>query len=231
VRYPDDPGGERLPTLLPFVDYVLADALFDWRSIVDGALAGGVAYEQTEIGLLLRDPDFGLVAARDGLLLFERGASAERTLRQQIEPAAPVPAAPPVTTFAETIRLLNADIEPLGAGRYQARFLWQPAQPLSEDDTIIAVSRLFPAAADPTNAAPVARIVHLPTFALHPPAAWEPGAAVRETFELRLPAELAPGSYSWYVGWYTTQHPAAYATDTRSRLGEQEALVGTLVVE
>jgi uncharacterized membrane protein len=231
VRYSDDPGGERLPTLLPEVDYVLADALFDWQRIVDGALVGGVAYEQAEIGLLLRDPDFGLVAARDGLLLFERDASAERTLRQEIEPAAPVPATTPVTTFAETIRLLDASIEPRGAGRYQASFLWSPARPLIEDDTLVAVSRLLPTATDAASAAPAARIVHLPTFALHAPALWQPGAAVRETFDVELPSDLAPGSYHWYVGWYATQHPDAYATDARSRLGQQEALVGTLVIE
>jgi hypothetical protein len=54
---------------------------------------------------------------------------------------------------------------------------------------------------------------------------------MRETFAVQRPADLAPGSYRWYVGWYTTQHPAAYATDERSRLGEHEALVGTIVVE
>jgi hypothetical protein len=231
VRYSNDPGGERLPMLLPEVDYVLADALFDWRSIVDGVLVGGVAYEQAEIDLLLRDPDFGLVAARDGLLLFARNAPAERTLRQEIEPAAPVPATTPVTTFAETIRLLDATIEPRGAGRYEASFLWSPARPVTEDDTLVAVSRLLPTATDAASAAPAARIVHLPTFALHAPAIWQPGAAVRETFDVELPSDLAPGSYHWYVGWYTTQHPDAYATDARSRLGQQEALVGTLVIE
>jgi hypothetical protein len=231
VRYPDDPGGERLPALLPYVDYVLADALFDWRRIVDGMLTGGVAYEQAEINLLLRDPNFGLVAARDGLLLFERGATPPRTLRQDIAPAVPVPNTPPAATFADTIHLLDASIEPLGARRYQASFLWQPARPLTDADSLIAVSRLLPANGPGDNAAPAARFVHLPTFALYPPPAWQPGEAMRETFAVQRPADLAPGSYRWYVGWYTTQHPAAYATDERSRLGEHEALVGTIVVE
>ncbi len=60
VRYPEDGGGEMLPRILPQVDYVIADALFDYR-LQDGAtVAGGASYERTEIGLVLRDPAFGL---------------------------------------------------------------------------------------------------------------------------------------------------------------------------
>jgi uncharacterized membrane protein len=231
VRYHDDPGGEHLPLLLPFVDYVLADALFDWRQVVNGEIAGGITYEQVEIGLLLRNPDFGLVAARDGLLLFARGAPAERTLQHAVDPAAPVPDAPPRAIFADTISLLDADFEQLDAGRYRASFLWQPVRPLTAAEPLIAVSRLISTESLPTNAAPAARIVHLPTFALHPPAAWQPGVAVRETFDIQLPPDLAPGSYRWRVGWYDAQHPDAYATDARSRLGNDEVDIGTLVVE
>jgi uncharacterized membrane protein len=224
IRYPDDPGGERLPSLLPNVAYALPDALFDWRVIIEGGIGGGAAYEQAEIAILLNDPAFDLVAARDGLLLFQRDAPAERVLPQQIERIAidEVAVQAPLATFGEHISLAQAELTPLGSRRYRAMFSWQPAEDSPPDGAYVAVSRL--------EGIEHARIVHLPTYALHPTEDWQAGETVRETFEVELPPDVAPGSYTWRVGWYDLSHSEAFATDERSRLGA-EVVVGTIEVE
>ncbi|NJM06337.1 DUF2079 domain-containing protein, partial [Candidatus Gracilibacteria bacterium] len=84
VRYPQDPGGLLLPQLLPRVDTVVADALFDYRIPLGDTFAGGVAYERAEIALLLRDPGFGLLTMHDGLLLFRRKVPSSQVLPQEI---------------------------------------------------------------------------------------------------------------------------------------------------
>lgn len=219
VRYPDDPGGERLPTLLPQVDYVLADALFDWRVAEGATVLGGAAYERREIAQLLADPAFGLTAAEDGLLRFERNAPASARLGQDV---AIVPAhdLPEQTAYFGPIRLLGAEFAPLGGRRYQARFAWTATAPLPADRSLIPVSTL-----DGVEG----RIVHLPTFALLPTVEWPVGAIIREEFDLELPADLPPGRYTWRVGWYDPAHPEAYATDERSQfMGVAPAAVGAI---
>ncbi|MFQ3664085.1 MAG: DUF2079 domain-containing protein, partial [Chloroflexaceae bacterium] len=205
VRYPDDPGGERLPALLPQVDYVLADALFDWRTVDGDTILGGPAYERAEIALLLRDPAFGLTVAEDGLLRFERNPAAPLT--QMVE-VAPTNDLPEQIAYFGPIRLLGAAVEPLGGRRYQASFAWMATEGLPTDRSLIPVSIL-----DGVEG----RIVHLPTFALMPTAEWATGTIIREQFDLELPADLPAGSYTWRVGWYDPAHPEAYATDERSQ--------------
>jgi uncharacterized membrane protein len=232
VRYPDDPGGERLPRILPRVQYALADALFDWRVGDAQGIAGGIGYEREEIGILLRDPAFGLITARDGLLLFARDADPTSVLTQQVTVLEDAPATPPLATFTaeepltDTITLLDAEITPIETAsgrRYRATFTWQAADaPSALMPGYVAVSRL----AGVDNA----RMVHLPTFALSPVDEWQPGEVVQETFEVELPADLAPGEYTWQVGWYNPLHFQAHYTDARSRLGD-EVDVTTITVE
>jgi uncharacterized membrane protein len=86
VRYEVGQGERRLPKILPEVNFVLADALFDFRQLLPtGGFEGGIATEVREIRQVLSNPNFDLVAMRDGLLLFERNAPAERILEQQVE--------------------------------------------------------------------------------------------------------------------------------------------------
>lgn len=73
TRYPDDPGAQRLPSILPHVDYVLTDALFDYYiPLGDGSYGGGLSYEHEIIAHMRRNPNFTLIAEQDGLLLFKR---------------------------------------------------------------------------------------------------------------------------------------------------------------
>lgn len=219
VRYPDDPGGERLPVLLPRVDYVLADALFDWRTVDADTILGGPAYERAEIALLLRDPAFGLTVAEDGLLRFQRNAGAPLTQRVGLAPTNDLPEQ---TAYFGPIRLLGAEFKLVEGRRYRARFAWTATAPLPTDRSLIPVSTL-----DGVEG----RIVHLPTFALLPTAEWPVGAIIREEFDLELPADLPMGSYTWRVAWYDPAHPEAYATDERSQfMGAAPAAIGAIEV-
>jgi uncharacterized membrane protein len=218
TRYADDPGGVRLPAILPKVDAVVTDALFDWRVLADGALIGGIDYEAAEIATLLRNPAFALRAARDGLLFFDRGGTG---LRQEIAVAetAELPASP--ADFGP-LRLLGARITPEGGRRYLAEFEWCLTGQ-TPDRRLVAVSRL--------EGVPDARMPHLPSYVLLPTTSWRPGQVIRERFEVDLPADLAPGSYTWRTGWYDPTDSEAYATDGRSRLpGSAEVRIGSILV-
>lgn len=209
VRYPDDPGGERLPGLLPEANDVLLDALFDWRVVEGDLVLGGAPYERAELALLMGDPAFGLVAADDGLLLFQRAAA--MPLGQSARALPAPPADPPIGEFGP-VRLHRAELTALGGRRYRASFVWSLASPVPASG-LVAVSRL--------EGVPDARIVHLPTYGLLPVEGWAQGQAVEESFEFVLPARVAPGTYRLSVAWYDLAHPEAYATDERSRVGAE----------
>ncbi len=208
MRYADDPGAERIGRILPQVDTVLTDALFDWFMPIDATTyGGGVDYEREAIGVVLRDPNFGLVAAQDGLLVFRRDAPESERLTQQVEvlPSGTITSSNP-QRFGESLELLQHTVEPLGNGRLRATFAWRALQPL--DRPMLAVSTLDGVAG--------ARMVHLPTYAMLPVTAWQPGQIIRETFEVQLPPDVAPGSYTWRTGWYEARSPYAALTDERS---------------
>ena len=205
VRYSDDPGGKRLPSILPKVDAVVADALFDWRTLAGETLLGGVDYEAQEIALLLRDPSFALRANRDGLLFFDRGGAG---LRQEIVVGTDV-ALPPQQADFGPIRMLGAQVTPLGGRRYLAEFAWQLSGNVPTG-RLLAISRI--------DGIPDARIVHLPSYLLLPTNQWREGQVITERFEVELPTEVAPGSYVWRTAWYNPAHSEAYATDQRSQL-------------
>lgn len=209
VRYPDDPGGERLPDLLPQVEAVVADALFDWRVVIDAGTVGGAAYERAEIGLLLRDPQLDLVHARDGLLLFLRDAQ-QSALPQEIAVVPQADLEPQAQNFGP-IELLGASVTPLGERRFMAAFEWRRTS-AELPGPLVAVSRL--------EGVEHARMPHLPSYALLTPAEWAPGAIVRERFVIELPPDVAPGRYTWMLGWYQVNHPEGHATDQRSLMPE-----------
>lgn len=212
LRYPDDPGGMRLPQILDRVDYAIADALFDWRTLVDGQLVGGIDYEAKEIAILLRHPNFGLIHQEDGLLLFARGIHPEEALLQEIAFVRQSPLPERRISERGPVQLLGAQIESLGDRRFRASFAWKLRDdPINQ--RLVAVSRL--------EGVEGARIVHLPSAVLQPTNTWLPEQIVLERFEIRLPDDVPPGQYRWVAAWYDPAHPEAYATDQRSRVGDE----------
>lgn len=230
VRYPDDAGAERLPSILPEVDYVLSDALFDYFIPLDGgSYGGGVHYERDAIATLLRDPDFRLIAMYDGLLLFGRG-NGRQSFAQEVE-IPPLSASPfsPLATFGDAIGLITATVvferEPVPRGqtmlpipsmRYQAVFDWVALGSASPVQDTMFISRVMG-----SDAHYLPRIVHLPTYVLLPTRRWPVGHIIRERFAGELPAHLVPvhrtADLRWEVAGYRIDHPYSYATDARSQ--------------
>jgi uncharacterized membrane protein len=222
VRYPDEARPERLPKLLPRVQTVVADALFDYYVALDGGYGGGLDYDREAIGVLLRDPAFGLTGMRDGLLLFERGATPERVLANQVA-RRPDDGAAAVRQFGERVALVRAEVAQAGPGRLRATFVWRLTGSFPAGARYATVSRL--------EGVEDARFAHLPSYALLPAWEWRSGELVEERFEVELPEELAPGVYQWRLGWYNVANPAARFTDQRSLLpGSQEEAVAEVVV-
>ncbi len=224
VLFPDrdisSTPGYSLDTILPKVDYVLADALFDHPSM------GPTDVERPAIARVLGDPSFGPVASRDGLFLFQRAAPAGRRLVQRVEAqnAPPGLQVAAEDRFGRNIGLVEADVVSLGSRRFRATFVWTLTGPALPQARFAAVSRIE-GLAD-------ARIVHLPTYALLPVSRWQPGKLVRETFDVELPDELPPGKYTWSVGWYDLARPPSETTDRQSRLpGSQEIAAATVEVQ
>jgi uncharacterized membrane protein len=200
-------GAFDIEWVLAQVDHVVADALMDYA-----INTGGTSGERELIGHILRHPDFSLVAMRDGLLSFVRDAAPAAELEQQIEVEQPATMPPAAVWFGAHIGLVRYEITPLDteARRYRARFTWRTNDDAAPPPNAVAVSRLA--------GVPDARIVHLPTYALHPTQEWEPGDLVRESFEFELPADLAPGTYTWQIGWYDLEADFSAFTDERSLL-------------
>ncbi len=224
LRYPDEPEGPgRLPRSLTQVDYAVADALFDLYLPVDGGYGGGLDGDRAAIGILLRDPDFGLVAERDGLLLFQRGAPPDRVLSNTLALRSD-DGAPAEQTFGAQVALVRHTIAQTGPRRLRASFTWRLTGDFSQIGRFVAVSWL--------EGVPDARIVHLPAYALLPSWEWRPGQLIQETFDVELPAEVAPGRYTWRLGWHNIGLPASYATDVRSRLpGSQEVAIDSVAIK
>ena len=195
------------------VDYAVTDALFDYRG-------GLVSFEYPVIAAFLRDPDFGLIAAQDGLLLFQRDASPAQTLDQELA-LLPHAERPPIAYFDDKIGLLAADLQAVGDRHYQLQCDWVALTSLADVPQLVAVSRLVGVGE--------ARIVHLPTLALHPTTDWSRDQVVRETFEFTLPPDIPAGTYEMQVGWYDTEHGMAAQTGAASRVGAEE-VIATITV-
>ena len=207
LQYPSAERSPTLPALLSKIDYALADALFDYRLLAGNSVIGGPGYDRAAIGTLLRDPRFGLVTERDGLLLFQRDPAPGAALPQSVE-LADTPILPATPAALGPVQLLGASIEPLGGRRYSASFEWQLSGDQPPQGLWVPVSRV--------GGRDDARIVHLPTYALLPPSEWQPGQVVRERFEIELPADLPAGEYVWSVAWYDGANPEALFTDARA---------------
>lgn len=219
LQHPEALSQLLLARHLDEVDYVVADALYDYAFPFDeGLQIGGILQDAPGIALLLQRPDWSLLAAQDGLLLFGRVSSiAPLTMTATMTPAA----TPPVfqARFGSSVGLLEGTIRPLDGRRFLVDCRWMALEPLTALPPLVAVSRL--------EGVSHSRMVHLPTLVLLPTVLWEPGAAIHESFVMTLPPETPPGTYPVYVGWYDSAYLHAAATDARSRVGD-EVLLGVV---
>ncbi|MDP9310759.1 MAG: DUF2079 domain-containing protein [Chloroflexota bacterium] len=210
VRYPDEPTAARLPQILPQVQLAIPDALFDFVQRSGAGFVGGVAYDVDAIRQLLQARTWGLTAARDGLLRFEREPQPERVLQQRITRVADSSAAQ--ARFADVIELVQSRVDPLGERRYQATFRWRALRDFQPDEQFVAVSAL--------EGVPHNRMAHLPSYALQPTTTWRAGDVWEEQWEVQVPDGVA-GSHALRVGWYDTRNLYAAETDARSRIGDE----------
>lgn len=196
------------------VDYVIADALFDYAvQISDEAVVGGVLRDLPGITDVLNHPDFGLLTAQDGLLLFGRVAESDEILTQSFALDSSGKPVESVVIFGDLISLVDVEIEEIGARRFHLTFQWTALRPLQDIPRLFAVSRL--------EGVDFSRHPHLPTMVFWPTPGWSPGEIVIEEFEIDFPDELPPGSYQLFTGWYDGSHLEAAATDARSRVGDE----------
>lgn len=219
VRYPDEPRAARLARHLAAVDVAIPDALFDFVMPLDGGFAGGIAYDVDAIRQLMQASDWGLTAARDGLLRFDRAPAPEAVLPQSINLIPSDEAAK--ARFGDRIELLHGSVEPLDGRRYRATFRWRATRDFAADEHLIAVSAL--------DGLAHARIVHLPSYAVQPTSGWMAGEVREERFDLVFPDEIALGAYTWRVAWYDTRSAYAAQTDERSRVGDAVAVTEVVV--
>ncbi|MBK8901473.1 MAG: DUF2079 domain-containing protein [Anaerolineaceae bacterium] len=213
--------GRPLAELLPQVEYVITDALYD-AALADPIeteliFEGGAAYEHETIRTLLIQPDFQLIAMQDGLLLF--GREGNGLAAAVFRPTTP-PTTAPLATFDE-IALLAYNIAGIGPNRYRIEATWQLMAALDGAANRFAVTQIA--------GLPHTRLVHLPASILEPPQSWAVGEILTESFEFELPASTPNGRYDLTIGWYDADHIFATHTDARSRLGN-EVTVGTITV-
>lgn len=212
------PLKKSLEELLPGLNYVVVDALFDYDvDTADQADNGGVNWDWNPVALLMKSPGWQLERAQDGLLLFSREGGG---LHLTVEVEAAGINKPLAAQFGDAIGLIGCQTTDLSGNKWRVMCEWQALRPLNQDPQLFAVTRI--------EGVENSRIVHLPTLALHPTQEWEEGQIVRETFEFTLPVDMTPGKYGLYTGWYDSSHPQAFATDAASRLGS-EYQIGILV--
>jgi uncharacterized membrane protein len=203
-----------LPEMLPDVDFVVLDALYDYAPGYSMLLEN-----QGAIRLLLEEPAFHLTAAQDGLLLFSRDGPG---LPAHVSALLPGPLPAPRSRFGDSVALVDAQIQPLGPRVFRLRYDWLALEPLHERPPLVAVTWL--------EELPHLRTPHLPTMVLLPTPVWPSDQLIREEFDLVVPDNVVPGAYSLRVAWYDSSSPYAYATDGRSRLGD-EVEIATLSVK
>ena len=213
--------GRPLEELLPEVDYVVTDALYDAAIAdpveTDRIFEGGVAYEHAAIKTLLANSDFSLIAMQDGLLLFGREGDG---LATAVSYPTSLANTDPIASF-EDINLLAYTVKETTPNRYRLEATWQLNEPLKNAPNRFAITQIA--------GLEHMRLVHLPVSIVAPPKSWQVGEIITEAFEFELQDDTPAGTYALAVGWYDADHIFGAHTDERSRLGE-EVTVGQLVI-
>ena len=163
---------------------------------------------------MLEHQDLALTAYEDGLLFFQRGASDGYLSTAEVLDTTPEPQVHLGYNLGGRLRLLGYDPPPgpLRAGeRCRVTYYWQvldgfddsfPIQwgvnpesiEMHQTDYVLADRFVGPAGEF--------SVLHLPMYIQLPPARWQPGQVIRETYDFRLPAD-AQGEYVGSIGLYT----------------------------
>ncbi|MCP5094134.1 MAG: DUF2079 domain-containing protein, partial [Chloroflexi bacterium] len=212
----NQPLHKSLNDLLPALDYVIVDALFDFvRGTPEQITADGVATEHATIEFMLQQPDWHITKQDDGLLRFQKE---EGLLNDVVTLTEPSQTGSNIATFADTITLLDATIQHVAPNRLRFQFIWQAKESITDAGSLMAVTQL--------KGVEHTRIVHIPTLAIAPTETWQPGDVVQETFEWQLPEGVSAETAVFQVGWYEIDNLYASFTDERSRIGELVEIKG-----
>jgi hypothetical protein len=200
---------------LQYVDYGLWDALMDGvHPASQDEFLGGAMYDVPQIYLFLNNPEFKLTASRDGLLFFERGPASQSLVNRIVtRPLGSYRDTEPITDFGDVIRLIGFSVEDLNGHRYRLTFDWIGLSDLGEMPPLFAVSRLAGALQS--------RFPHLPTQVLYQTSSWRDEEVVREVFDIEIPYDIKPGTYTLLTGWYDSGSSYAFKTDARARVGSE----------
>jgi uncharacterized membrane protein len=177
----DSLTSDRLAKIFDLVDYVVIDIfseLFRTEILRQSLIA----------------EDLQLVESRDGLLLFSKSSSG---LAQEVQVmrGADANSAIPIR-LTDAVGVVGYNVEVSVDGRLKLTIDWVRLSPEAVDAELVAVSE-FPDIAN-------SRIVHLPTFALHPLSAWEMKTIIRETIEFPLPDDLPASASELHLQLYAS---------------------------
>lgn len=212
ILYVTDPLHRDFAALLPDLDWVVTDALFG-----EAAEEGEVSVEWPIVQLMLLQSDWSVVRADDGLLLFGRGDDGLTFDVQPVEGDVSIVR----EQFGDLMGLVDVQVEQSQRNHFVVQYDWVVLDDIAGEGQLLAVSR-------PGNL-PHTRVVHLASTILISPNEWPANQLIRETVEIRLPDDIAPGRYPLFVSWYDATNQYAVFTDERSRIGD-EVQVGWLEV-
>jgi len=164
----------------------------------------------------LVNPDYSLINARDGLLLFNTG---DKGLYQDIildngdykERR---------ERFDSGISLVESNIKQVSNSKYRLVLVWVKDDEIDDEINLVVISRI--------EGIDHSRIVHLPGLLINPIADWEVDILMKEVIEFEIPElDYQNDQYELYTGLY--DHSNGFSTDINSRLGE-EILLGSIIV-
>jgi hypothetical protein len=127
--------------------------------------------------------------------------------------------------FGDEIRLRGYTTEPsegVAGQPLRLTLYWQALAPVPHDYTVFVHLRQ-------PGGGNVAQADHRPLGSIYPTSLWPPGETIRETSDLLLPPELAPGEYELWAGLYLLETGERLPVENDSS-GENAVKLGKLRV-
>jgi uncharacterized membrane protein len=196
---------EDLKQIFPHVDFLVFDIFSPYGK-----------YDLNVKRAALASQQFGLINARDGLLLF---GECEESLNQNIyfENGRYDHL---LADFNQQIGLVESNIEKVCPKKYSLSLTWTVLGEVDNNLSLYAVSRV--SGIDNT------RIVHLPSLLIYPIATWEQNQMIHETVVFELPEETGEDNFDIYLGLY--DYSVNFITAEEQRIGD-EVLLGSIIIE